>query len=67
MRKQSLFYRLTLGLLTGALIMPAQPAQAQFGFGVVFDPKAYALQIQKRLEEAQRYTQMSCRKIRETW
>src|SRR5262245_18628025 len=58
MRKKSIFYRLTLGLLIGALIMPAQPAQAQYGFGVVFDPKAYALQIQTRLEETQRYTQM---------
>ncbi|MCI0389661.1 MAG: hypothetical protein MOB07_12990 [Acidobacteria bacterium] len=58
MREKSLLYRLTLGLIIGALIMPAQPAQAQFGFGVVFDPKAYALQIAKRLEEAQRFAQM---------
>lgn len=56
MRKKSLFHRLTLGLLLGALIMPAQPAQAQFG-GVVFDPKNYAVQIQKRIEDAQRHVQ----------
>lgn len=54
MNKRSIFYRLTLGLLIGILIMPVQPAQAQLG-GVVFDPKAYALQVAKRLEEAQRY------------
>jgi hypothetical protein len=58
MRKKSLFRQLTLGLLIGILIMPARPAQAQFGFGVVFDPKAYALQIEKRIEEAQRYVEM---------
>jgi DNA repair exonuclease SbcCD ATPase subunit len=58
MRKKSLFSQLTLGLLIGILIMPARPAQAQFGFGVVFDPKAYALQIEKRIEEAQRYVEM---------
>jgi chromosome segregation ATPase len=58
MRKRSPFYQLTLGLLIGILIMPARPAQAQFGLGVVFDPKAYALQIEKRLEEAQRYVKM---------
>src|SRR5262247_3983290 len=54
MNKRSLFYRLTPGLLIGILIMPVQPAYAQLG-GVVFDPKAYALQIAKRLEEAQRH------------
>jgi chromosome segregation ATPase len=36
--------------------MPAQPAQAQFG-GIVFDAKNYALQVQKKIEEAQRYVQ----------
>src|SRR5262245_16861671 len=57
MNKRSPLYRLTLGLLIGILIMPVQPAQAQLG-GVVFDPKAYALQVAKRLEEAQRYVKM---------
>ncbi len=57
MNKRSLCYRLTLGLFIGILIMPVQPAQAQLG-GVVFDPKAYALQVAKRLEDAQRYVKM---------
>ena len=57
MRKKSLLYNFTLGLFVAVLIMPAQPAHAQFGFGVVFDPKAYALQIEKRLEEARRHLQ----------
>jgi chromosome segregation ATPase len=58
MKKKSTFYRLTLGLLIGALILPVQPqpAQAQFG-GIVFDAKNYALQVNKRLEEAQRHVQ----------
>src|SRR5215467_7695546 len=56
MGRKSLFYRFSLGLLLGALIMPAQPAQAQFG-GIVFDAKNYALQVQKKIEEARRYVQ----------
>jgi hypothetical protein len=55
MRKKSLFYRFTLGLLLGALLMPAQPAQAQWP---VFDPSQYALQVKKRVEEAQRWVEM---------
>jgi chromosome segregation ATPase len=59
MRKKSLFYRLTLGLLIGAMIMPAQPAQAQFGLGgIVFDPKNFGENVQKRLEDAQRFSKM---------
>ena len=59
MRKKSLFYRFSLGLLIGALVMPAQPAHAQFGLGgLVFDVKNYTLQVQKKIEEAQRYVQM---------
>ncbi len=59
MRKKSLFYRLTLGLLIGALIMPAQPAHAQLpGFGgFVFDAKNYALQVEKKLDDARRHLQ----------
>jgi hypothetical protein len=57
MRKKSLFNRFMLGFLIGALIMPAQPARAQFG-GIVFDAKNYALQVQKKIEEAYRYVQM---------
>jgi chromosome segregation ATPase len=56
MGRKSLVYRFSLGLLVGALIMPAQPAQAQFG-GIVFDAKNYALQVQKKIEEARRYVQ----------
>lgn len=56
MSKKSLFQRLTLGLLIGALVMPAQPTQAQFG-GFVFDAKNYALQVEKKLEDARRHLQ----------
>ena len=56
MKKKSMFYRLTLGLLIGAMIMPAQPAQALIGFGVVFDPKNYGENVAKRLEDAQRFS-----------
>jgi len=55
MRGKSLLHRLTLGLLIGVMMMPAEPAHAQW---TVFDPSQYALQIKKRLEEAQRYVQM---------
>jgi len=54
MRKKPLFQRFTLGLLIGALVMTAQPAHAQW---TVFDPSQYALQVKKRIEEAQRYVQ----------
>jgi chromosome segregation ATPase len=56
MKEKSLFYRLTLGLLIGAMIMPAQPARAQFG-GVVFDPKNFAENVAKRLADAKRFAQ----------
>jgi chromosome segregation ATPase len=55
MRKKSLLYEMLCGLLLGLLIMPAQPAHAQFGFGIVFDPKSYAEQIKEHLEEAKRW------------
>jgi chromosome segregation ATPase len=58
MRNKSPLFRLTLGLLVGILIMPAQPARAQFLGGLVFDARNYALQVQRKLEEAQRYVQM---------
>lgn len=54
MKKKFLFHQLTLGLLIGVLIMPAQSVQAQW---TVYDPAQYALQVQKKLEEAQRYIQ----------
>src|SRR5262249_14426843 len=49
------FHQLTLGLFISILIMPVQPAQAQW---TVFDPAQYKLQVAKKLEEAQRYVQM---------
>src|SRR5215813_6890721 len=55
MRRKSLLYRFTLGLLIGILIAPAHPAQAQW---TVFDPSQYALQVKKRIEEAERYMTM---------
>ena len=58
MRNNSPLFRLTLGLLVGILIMPAQPARAQFLGGLVFDARNYALQVQRKLEDAQRYVQM---------
>jgi DNA repair exonuclease SbcCD ATPase subunit len=54
MRNKSLFYRLTLGLLIGALIMPAQPARAQWP---VYDGVNHKTQIQKRIEDARRHVQ----------
>ena len=42
------------GVLLGLLIIPAQPAQAQF---TVWDPTNYALQLQKKIEEAARWLQ----------
>ena len=53
MKKKSMFYRLTLGLLIGAMIMPAQPAQALFG--IVFDPRNYAENVQKSLQDTKRF------------
>ena len=41
-------------LLIGLVIIPAQPAQAQW---TVFDPTQYALQVQKKLEEATRWVE----------
>jgi chromosome segregation ATPase len=65
MKKKSMFYRLTLGLLIGAMIMPAHLAHAQFGFGVVFDPKNYAENVAKRIEDAQRYSNMFDNAVRQ--
>ena len=55
MRRKSLLRRLTLGLLIGVMMMPAETAHAQW---TVFDPSQYELQVKKRLEEAQRYMKM---------
>ena len=62
MGRKSLFYRFTLGLFIGALIAPAQPAQAQW---TVYDPAAYAQRVKVELrrirewvDEIQRYQTM---------
>ncbi|MCI0392964.1 MAG: hypothetical protein MOB07_29885 [Acidobacteria bacterium] len=52
MRRKLLLREMLCGLLLGLLILPAQPVQAQW---TVFDPSQYALQIKKRLEEANRW------------
>ncbi|HKX29905.1 MAG TPA: hypothetical protein VJ302_19595 [Blastocatellia bacterium] len=51
--------KMLAGLLLGAMLLPLQapPVQAQFGFGIVHDPAAYALQVSKRLEEALRWVE----------
>lgn len=43
---------LVVGLLLGILIVPAPPVQAQF---TVWDPTNYALQLAKKIEEANRW------------
>jgi len=54
MGKKSLFYRFTFGLLIGALIAPAQPAQAQW---TTFDIKAYIQRIKSELKRAQEWSE----------
>jgi hypothetical protein len=51
---RNFFLRFAIGLLIGLLIMPAQPAKAQW---TVFDPTQYALQVQKKIEEATRWVE----------
>jgi chromosome segregation ATPase len=43
---------LVVGLLLGLLMMPAPPVQAQF---TVWDPTNYFLQVEKKIEEANRW------------
>src|SRR5262245_17244487 len=58
MRKSNtLLHEMLCGLLLGLLIMPAQPVRAQFLGGIVFDPKAYALKIEEKIENANRFLQ----------
>src|SRR6266545_5800103 len=52
MNRRNLSLHMAIGLLIGLLIVPAQPAQAQW---TVFDPTQYALQVQKKIEEATRW------------
>ena len=54
MRKKSLLHQFTLGLLIGIFIMPPSLAHAQW---TVFDPSQYALQVSKKVEEANRWLQ----------
>jgi chromosome segregation ATPase len=58
MRKKSTLYRLTLGLLLGAMIMPAQTAHAQFGFSIVYDPTNHQTLIEKKIEDTLRFVQI---------
>ncbi len=52
MNRKKLSLHMAIGMLIGLLIVPAQPAQAQW---TVFDPTQYALQVQKKIEEATRW------------
>jgi len=52
MQKPSLIKQLLLGLLLGAFLLPAQPAQAQW---TVFDPTSYAAQIEEIAREVDRW------------
>jgi len=52
MIKKSLLHHFALGLLIGVLIMPSPVAYAQW---TVFDPSQYALQVAKKVEEANRW------------
>ncbi len=54
MRRKSLLHQFTLGLLIGVFIMPPSVAHAQW---TVFDPSQYALQVSKKVEEANRWLQ----------
>ena len=54
MKRRSLSVHLAVGMLIGLVIIPAQPAQAQW---TVFDPTQYVLQVQKKLEEATRWVE----------
>jgi len=54
MRKKSLLHHLVIGLLVGIFIMPPSIVYAQW---TVFDPSQYALQVTKKVEEANRWIQ----------
>jgi hypothetical protein len=57
MTNQKILRCFVIGILVSLLIFPPKPAQAQFGFGIVFDPRAYALEIEKRIEQASRWVE----------
>jgi len=52
MKRRRLSIHLAIGLLIGLVMIPAPPVQAQW---TVFDPTQYALQVQKKIEEANRW------------
>src|ERR1051325_5011280 len=54
MKTKKLSVHLVIGLLIGLIVIPAPSAQAQW---TVFDPTQYALQVQKKIEEASRWVQ----------
>jgi hypothetical protein len=54
MRRQAFTTHFLVGLLLWLLILPAQTAKAQW---TVFDPTQYALQVQKKIEEATRWVE----------
>jgi len=54
MKRRNVSVHLAIGLLIGLAIVPTPPVQAQF---TVFDPTQYALQVQKKIEEATRWVQ----------
>src|SRR5689334_17330886 len=53
-RRPTFMQQMFIGLLLGLFIMPAPIAQAQW---TVYDPAQYALQWEKRIEEANRWLQ----------
>lgn len=54
MKSRNLSLHLGIGFLIGMLVVPASPVQAQW---TVFDPTQYALQVQKKIEEATRWVE----------
>jgi hypothetical protein len=59
MRKKSPLYQLTLGLLLGAMFMPTQVAQAQFGFPTLtHDPLTHQTIIEQKIENALHYVKI---------
>jgi len=54
MKRRAITTHFLVGILLGLLIVPAQPARAQW---TVFDPTQYALQVQKKIEEAARWVE----------
>jgi len=54
MKQRTFTTHCLVGILLGVLILPAQPASAQW---TVFDPTQYTLQVQKKIEEAARWVE----------